>query len=140
MPKIRKKRPCCICRRWFLPNTKVKKRQVTCGEKACQRQWHKKQCAKWNKKNAAYFRSNYLQKKLEKTKEEKPIVKSGESPGFNKGRSPPTSCINLPIQSIHKVIETELLVVIDYVIKIQIYQFQKRMIKKAVVNKGSPFF
>ncbi len=41
MPKIRKKRPCCICHCWFLPDAKVKDRQVTCGDKECQKEQHK---------------------------------------------------------------------------------------------------
>ena len=133
MPIIRKKRPCCICRRWFLPNTKVKDRQVTCGDPKCQKQWHKKQCAKWNKKNTDYFRSNYLQKKLDKAKENESIAKPGKS-----SKSTPPSFLNLPIQPIGKIINAELLITIDYVIKIQIFMLQKRLVKRGILNKGSP--
>ena len=139
MSIIRKKRPCCICRRWFLPDKKIKDRQVTCGDPKCQKQWHKKQCTKWNRNNTDYFRSNYLQKKLNKAKENEKVAVPVELPGGDKDR-PALSCfVNLPIQPIHKVIESELLIVIDYVIKIQIFRFQKRLIQRTVVNKGSPF-
>lgn len=60
-----RKRPCRICRRWFLPDPRLKERQMTCGQTECQKQWHKKKCAEWNRKNTDYFKANYLQKKIE---------------------------------------------------------------------------
>ncbi len=60
-----RKRPCRICRRWFVPNARLKDRQMTCGTAKCQRQWHKKKCAEWNRKNTDYFKTNYLQKKID---------------------------------------------------------------------------
>lgn len=60
-----RKRPCRICRRWFVPNPRLKDRQMTCATAKCQRQWHKKKCAEWNRKNTDYFKSNYLQKKID---------------------------------------------------------------------------
>jgi len=139
MSKIRRKRPCCICHHWFLPNPKVKKRQVTCGDLQCQKQWHKRQCAKWNRKNADYFRSNYLQNKLDKAKKNNQLPPATESDRDNKIRPSPPSFQNLPIQPIKEVVEIELLIVIDYVIKIQIFRFQKAVMKRRIVNKGSPF-
>jgi len=38
---------------------------MTCGQVECQREWHKKKCAVWNKKNTDYFKTNYLQKKID---------------------------------------------------------------------------
>ena len=60
-----RKRPCRICRRWFVPNPRLKDRQMTCATAKCQSQWHKKKCAEWNRKNADYFKANYLQKKID---------------------------------------------------------------------------
>jgi len=60
-----RKRPCRICRRWFMPSPRLKDRQKTCGRPQCKREWHRKMCEKWNRENADYFRSNYLQKKLD---------------------------------------------------------------------------
>ena len=61
---LKNKRPCGICRRWFTPNTKLKKRQQTCGKPECKREWHKKTCSKWNKKNRHESKLNYMQKKI----------------------------------------------------------------------------
>ena len=57
-----KKRPCRICKRWFMPNPKLKDRQMTCGDPDCQREWHRKKCEEWNRKNPDYFKANYLHK------------------------------------------------------------------------------
>lgn len=61
----RGKRPCCICRKWFVPDVRQKGRQKTCSP-ACQKELHRRQCEKWNKKNKADSKSNYLAKKIEK--------------------------------------------------------------------------
>ncbi len=61
----RGKRPCCICRKWFLPDVRQKGRQKTCSPD-CKNERHRRQCEAWNKKNKAYFKNDYLGKKLEK--------------------------------------------------------------------------
>lgn len=59
-----KKRPCRICRKWYLPNPRVAERQKTCGAEICKRKWHAKKCEEWNKKHPSYFSEIYLSKKL----------------------------------------------------------------------------
>jgi hypothetical protein len=49
-----KKRPCSICRRWFLPDVRVGARQVTCGATACQRTRRERTHAAWRAENADY--------------------------------------------------------------------------------------
>jgi len=65
IPQKIKKRPCKICRKWFTPNNKLKDRQQTCANPECQKEWHKKTCAKFNKRYCIEFRSNYMQKKID---------------------------------------------------------------------------
>jgi hypothetical protein len=138
MPMIRKKRPCCICHRWFLPYAKVKDRQVTCGDAKCQKEQHRKQCVKWNGKNADYFRSNYLQKKLDKTAKNEPTYEPGELSESQNRRSTSPSLFNLSVQSTGEMITPRLFIIIDYVIRIELFRFQKRWIQRVVNNKGSP--
>lgn len=64
--KLNGKRPCSICRKWFQPDVRQKGRQKTCGRQACMNELHRRQCKKWNNKNKAYFKSNYLTGKIEK--------------------------------------------------------------------------
>lgn len=139
MPKIQKKKPCCICRRWFLPDSKVKDRQVTCGDPKCQKEHHRKQCAKWNRKNSDYFKSNYLQKKLDKAAKNETLAESGELSRNHKGHPVPPSLFNLSVQCTGEAIDTRLCIIINYVIRTELFRFQKRWIQKTVYNKGSPF-
>ena len=64
--KLSGKRPCGICRKWFQPDVRQKERQKTCGRPECMREQHRRQCENWNKKNKAYFKNDYLNKKIEK--------------------------------------------------------------------------
>lgn len=65
----RGKRPCSICRKWFTPDVRQKGRQKTCSP-ACQNELHRRQCEKWNRKNKAIYKNNYLAKKLEEAEEQ----------------------------------------------------------------------
>jgi hypothetical protein len=69
------KRPCCICRKWFLPDVRQKGRQKTCNPD-CKKELHRRQCKNWNKKNKAYFQNNYLGKKLEKAVDQETVSAS----------------------------------------------------------------
>ena len=62
---LRRKRPWRIWLRWFLPDPLLKVMLMTFGKAYCQREWHNKKCAEWNRKNRDYFKANYLQKKID---------------------------------------------------------------------------
>jgi hypothetical protein len=62
-----RKRPCRVCKRWFISHPRLKDRQKTCGDQQCQREWHRRKCEQWNHNNVDYFKDNYLDKKLEQT-------------------------------------------------------------------------
>lgn len=66
---IRGKRPCCICRKWFQPIAQQKGRQRACSP-ACRQEHHRRQCEKWNRKNKAYFKSDYLADKIQAIEEQ----------------------------------------------------------------------
>lgn len=123
---ICKKRPCRICRRWFAPNPKLKDRQKTCGDAQCKRQWHKKKCSEWNKKNTDYFKTNYLQSKLdvaspsEKASKILPVksrLKSG-----------------LPLAFVQEVIEVQHLIIIEYLAQLLFKRFQEVLRSQLVAN------
>lgn len=48
---MRRKRPCCICRRWFWPDPRVGSRQVTCGLPECQRELHRRCSARQRRRD-----------------------------------------------------------------------------------------
>ncbi len=68
-----RKRPCCICRKWFLPDVRQQDRQRTCGP-ACRRELHRRQCEALNKKNKADYTNNYLAEQIEKALAQPPPV------------------------------------------------------------------
>lgn len=129
-----KKHPCRICRRWFIPNPRVGDRQKTCGDPFCQREWHRKKCARWNKENSGYFRCNYLDKKLELVK-----GSQGES-GSLKAKSGRISVLNsrfktgLPQGRVQEVIGAQGLVIIEYLAQLLRKRFQEVIRVQHVVN------
>ena len=54
MPDARKK-PCCICRRWFRPDPRIGSRQRACRNPDCQVARRKKRQKRWRERNADYF-------------------------------------------------------------------------------------
>jgi hypothetical protein len=60
----RRKRPCCICQLWFLPDNRVGSRQRTCGRPECRQQRRRKMQAAWRVQNPDYFTARRLQARL----------------------------------------------------------------------------
>jgi hypothetical protein len=114
-----RKRPCRICGRWFTPHPRLKDRQRTCGDTLCKREWHRKQCARWNKRNAHYFKANYLQKKFDAAQPCKSRFKSG-----------------LPLPYVQEVIGTQQLIIIEYLTQLVLRRFQDLFRGKALVITG----
>lgn len=54
MPDARKK-PCCICHRWFRPDPRVGARQRACGKPDCQSRRRQKKQKEWRARNPEYF-------------------------------------------------------------------------------------
>ena len=104
-----KKRPCRVCRKWFTPNPRLGDRQQTCGVMECQRKWHARKCAEWNRKNRAYFREIYLRGRLESFGSDPPEQSSFPCSSCRindpPGRSSP---LDLPQEVIQEVIHTQL--------------------------------
>ena len=110
-----RKRPCRICKRWFLPNPRLGPRQMTCGDKACQREWHRKKCEKWNRDNPDYFKSNYLQKKLKSLQDRKPKPQANPPPKLPSPAKRPITMIDP--RDFQEVITPEQAVLIEYIVK-----------------------
>jgi hypothetical protein len=113
MQKTRtRKRPCRICRKWFTPDPRQIGRQKTCGDPACQKENHRRQCAKWNQKNRDYFKANYLSEKLAPTKDP-PTSPSNKAPV-----AIPSSRIDLdlPRDLVADIIGVRGLIILEYII------------------------
>lgn len=122
--KVCRKRPCRICRRWFMPNPRLKDRQMTCGDPGCKREWHRRKCAEWNKNNADYFKANYLQRKMEDGSSKLPLTTRSR---FNSG---------LPLGYVQEVISIQHLIIIEYFGQLLYRRFQEVIRRQVAVNTG----
>lgn len=120
-----RKRPCRICRRWFTPNPRLKTRQMTCGNPGCKKEWHRRKCAEWNGKNTDYFRSNYLQDKLDAARQ------YGTSPRvLSKNRLKS----GLPHCFVQEVIGIQHLIIMEYFGQLLMKRFKEVFGSQLVVN------
>jgi hypothetical protein len=108
-----RKRPCKICRKWFMPDPRQIGRQKTCGDPLCQKENHRRQCAQWNQKNRNYFKANYLSEKLAHAKDP-PTSTSNKAPVVT-----PSSRINLdlPKDLMADIIGVRHLIILEYIIE-----------------------
>lgn len=107
--RSRKKRPCRICRKWFLPDARVGARQKTCGSPDCKRRWHAKTCAKWNQKNRAYFQEEYLRRQLARSdtaSEDKPKSRADPARVYS---------LDMPVDVVKEVMGAQQVVIIEYI-------------------------
>lgn len=108
-----RKRPCRICRCWFLPDVRLKDRQMTCGRAECKRQWHNKKCAQWYRTNIDYFKANYLQKKMD-------VVEGDDPLPTDKPKSHPPKLTTsrmktgLPIVFVQELVGAKHIIIIEY--------------------------
>lgn len=57
------KRPCCICRRWFVPDRRVGRRQRACAAADCQVARRARTQASWRRRNPDYFTAHRIQRR-----------------------------------------------------------------------------
>ena len=114
-----KKRPCRICRKWFAADPRLGDRQQTCGAMECQRKWHARKCAEWNRKNRAYFRDVYLRGRLESFGSGPP-AQSPSPCSSCRINDPPrrSSPLDLPQEVIQEVIEVKPFIIIEYIVRL----------------------
>ena len=126
MPRARtRKRPCMICRKWFLPDLRQIGRQKTCGRTECRKEHHRRQCRQWNRKNRDYFKANYLSAKLAKTRDPPAAAKK-------RAADMPPSRIKLGLQTdvVVDVIGPLHFVILEYIVA----QIMQRVVVKSPVQ------
>ena len=57
------KRPCRICRRWFVPDRRVGRRQRACSAPTCQTARRARTQASWRRRNPDYFIAHRMQRR-----------------------------------------------------------------------------
>jgi len=71
---VRKKRPCSVCRRWFLPDARVGGRQHACSAPACQQARHRRADQAWRARHADYDRARRWQAAIASAKAGRPVA------------------------------------------------------------------
>lgn len=127
-----KKRPCRICRKWFMPNPRVGERQKTCGDEECMKKWHARKCAEWNRKNRSCTQENYWSTRLALAIDEKEGTKgTSVAATLTKSHisvSSPAPFPQLPRSIIQEVIGVQQFVIIEYVAR-QLFKSVQEVIK-----------
>ena len=57
------KRPCRICRRWFVPDRRIGRRQRACSAPTCQIARRARTQASWRRRNPDYFIAHRIQRR-----------------------------------------------------------------------------
>lgn len=118
-----RKRPCRICRRWFVANPRLGDRQKTCGSAECQRLWHAKKCREWNGRNREYFQAIYLARKLSLLSEQHQAARADPPAVILLPRS--RLRLGIPRWEVQEVIGAQTLVIIEYVSQLLLRRFQE---------------
>lgn len=63
-------RPCRVCSRWFKPNRRIGNRQHVCGDPECQKEWHRKACARWRERTREDRRAAKVARQVVKATEQ----------------------------------------------------------------------
>ena len=98
-------RRCRICGQTFWPHPRAGKRQRVCGEKVCQVERHRRDCAEWRRRNPDYDREERLRKKVRSKPEPK-------RPGPGRAVEP-DPLQRLPWEAIQGVVGLEVRVVLE---------------------------
>ena len=129
-----RKRPCRICRRWFSPHSRLKDRQMTCGEESCKREWHRRKCAQWNRENSQLIKKERLAHQLKAA-----AFANGPTKLTDRTRSCPASVQSGTEQLlpwIQEVITAQMIVLHDYLLRHSLKRSQEVIRKQVTVNSG----
>jgi hypothetical protein len=132
-----KRRPCRVCRKWFVANPRLGDRQRTCGARECQRQWHARKCTEWNRKNRSYFREIYLRGRLEAFGSGPPEQSPSSCSSCRLNDLPRRfSPLDLPQEVIQEVIEVQQLIIIEYIVRLLLRGVQEVIDTQQFERKG----
>jgi len=113
-----------------MSNSRLKDRQMTCGKPQSKNQVHRKKCTECYRRNSDYFKSNYLNKKLDSTTQCDTLQPKG------KIILPPKSRLKsgLPLQHVQEVIDIQHLAIIEYLAQLLVRRFKEMIKTQLIVN------
>lgn len=122
-----KKRPCRICRKWFLPGKRGGHQQKTCGGPTCRSAWHKKKCREWHQKNRGCRIEDRFASLKDKRLSEPPTKLSTRAIPFE-----------YPHRLAREVMGQEAAVFLEFMLKVVFNAARAIKHKEPPVNKGDP--
>jgi hypothetical protein len=81
---VAKKRPCRICRKWFMPSVHEGKRQRVCNSPVCQKERHRGNSRDWRSRHPGWDHAGRLRKRIrvEDTEEAREKIRKNPLAGF----------------------------------------------------------
>jgi hypothetical protein len=104
--RIRRSKPCSICRRWFTPNPRVGMRQRTCGRPECKSKQKQRTQAEWSRRNPSYWAERRLGQQLDQARQ-------GDLGGVLRG--PPAQMARTPVETAQEAIGIEAVVIVAFI-------------------------
>ncbi len=83
-----KKKPCCFCRKWFMPDRRVGSRQKACSNPECQEKRRHRTQANWRERNPEYERARWIRDRSIKAEAADKAKKEPPTPGKKRPRRP----------------------------------------------------
>jgi hypothetical protein len=68
-----RKKPCCVCGKWFIPDGRIGKRQRACKKTACLKERKRRAQASWVDRNPDYFAARRIQARQSATRPPPPL-------------------------------------------------------------------
>jgi len=109
---------------------------MTCGEQACQREWHRRKCAKWNRENSELLKRERLVHQL------KAVTAGRGQAKVTDDAHPSTAPLQNAPRTEHlspfaqEVIAAQLAVMIEYLLRHVLRRAQAVMRRQVTVNTG----
>jgi len=119
-----------------MPAPRARDYQKTCGLAECKKEWHRKKCAEWNKKNAVYFKGGYLSRKLKACGDDKGDCAGSKSPCIRELAPASRRDLKLPRREVQEVTGAKLLVIIEYFGELLTKCIQEARMVQPNENKG----
>lgn len=117
----RRSRPCSVCRRWFVPDARVRGCQRTCGP-SCRRELKRRTQAAWLERNPGYWAARRLRRQ-EARITFRNEAKKPEIPA----RRPPDAVRSIPTEIVQDAIGVKGLVLTQFLLRLM-----HRMVQDAI--------
>ena len=100
-------RPCSVCRRWFVPDPRVRQRQRTCGATECRRALKRRTQRQWSERHPDYWSARRLAERLSADRTSPPTP-----------RGPPPEMRQIPTDIVQDEIGPQALVILLFLAKL----------------------